>query len=106
MYFIFIRETSGYQWIEKEVLEQELVEKITDKEYQSLVIALERLLSIPFSYKAKDFISKYRKPLLSQSQNQEIPKVKYGEDGRAYITTYGEYICKFLKMLACLVDVN
>lgn len=61
-----------------------------DKEYTNFINALDRLIALPYSYKAKDFISQYRKPMLQQLSSQtEVPAVKYDEDGRAYITVYG-----------------
>ncbi|XP_018570563.1 28S ribosomal protein S9, mitochondrial [Anoplophora glabripennis] len=79
---------SGYQWISKTDLEAKLVERIGDKDYDSLINALERLCNLPYSYKAKDFILQFKKPLMNQIQNFDVPKPKYDSEGRAYITTY------------------
>lgn len=69
-----------------------------DKEYVNFINAMERLVALPYSYKVVDFIDKYRKPLLRQLAVQtELPEVKYDEDGRAYITTYGKNFC-YLKV--------
>ncbi|CAD7093474.1 unnamed protein product [Hermetia illucens] len=78
----------GYEWLSKEKLEDRLVEKIADIEYTNFVSAMERLLSIPFSYKAKEFIDKYRVPLIAQTTVDEVPKPQYDEKGVAYVTTY------------------
>lgn len=77
------------QWIAKEELENELVETLADLEYRNFVNAMDRLVSLPYSYRVKDFISKYRKPLLVQTNTYEIAKPKYDADGRMYVTTYG-----------------
>lgn len=68
-----------------------MVERIGDKDYDSLINALERLSNLPYSYKVKDFIIQYTKPLMSQLQNFDVPKPKYDSEGRAYVTTYGMY---------------
>lgn len=88
---IYFRELTGFQWLTKEQLEKQLVEVITEKEYENFVTVMERLCTHPFSYKAKDFIQKYRTPLLSQTVTLEVPKPSYDQDGRAYVTTYGNY---------------
>lgn len=96
------RLTTGYKWLDKEVLESHLMEIITPKEYDSFLNAMEKLLSLPYSYKVSDFIAKYRTPLMSQTKNQEIPQLKYEADGRAYITTYGSYlVIRRLSKLVC-----
>ncbi|XP_026472421.1 28S ribosomal protein S9, mitochondrial-like [Ctenocephalides felis] len=81
-------DTSGSVWLGKEALEDMVLEQLIDKEYNNFVSAMDRLVAEPYSYRIKDFIEKFRKPLMSQTKTYEVPKVKYGEDGRAYITTY------------------
>lgn len=75
-------------WLTKEQLEQTLVEKITDLEYDNFKVVMERLVSLPYSYRHKDFIEKYRKPLATQRFALEIPKPSYDDEGRAFVTTY------------------
>lgn len=67
------------------------MERLTDKDYDNFVNTMERLVNLPFSYKVQDFIFSYRKALLGQTKNLEIPKLKYDSDGKAYVTTYGVY---------------
>ncbi|XP_004922386.1 28S ribosomal protein S9, mitochondrial isoform X2 [Bombyx mandarina] len=78
----------GSMWVNKDQLEQLLVEKISDLEYDNFKVVMERLVSLPYSYRYKDFIEKFRKPLAVQKFALEIPKPNYDEEGRAYITTY------------------
>jgi hypothetical protein len=40
---------------------------------------MERLLEHPYSYRLKDFIEKFRKPMLIQTGALEIPKVSHTE---------------------------
>ncbi|XP_049876964.1 28S ribosomal protein S9, mitochondrial [Pectinophora gossypiella] len=75
-------------WLSKEQLEQSLVEKLTDLEYDNFKVVMERLVSLPYSYRSKEFIEKYRKPLASQKFALEIPKPGYDDEGRAFVTTY------------------
>lgn len=67
------------------------MEEILDIEYNNFVNAINRLVDMPYSYNIKDFIMKYRVPLLAQKSVNEILKPKYDEDGRQYVTIYGEY---------------
>lgn len=71
-------------------MELRLVEKISDIEYNSFITSMERLVAHPYSYKCKDFIDKYTKPLMDKSSQLEIPKPQIDEQGRQYITTYGK----------------
>lgn len=82
---------SGSQWLPKAELEKVLVETIEDIEYDNFVNAMTRLSSLPFSYRVKEFIYTYRKPLIADSTSNEIPKPNYDEQGRMVITTYGEF---------------
>ncbi|CAH0401216.1 unnamed protein product [Chilo suppressalis] len=78
----------GSVWFTKEQLEKTLVETIEDIEYTNFKNVMERLVSLPYSYRCKDFIEQFRKPLTTQRFALEIPKPNYDEDGRAFITTY------------------
>ncbi|XP_026729499.1 28S ribosomal protein S9, mitochondrial [Trichoplusia ni] len=75
-------------WLTKDQLEQVLVENITDLEYDNFKAVMERLASLPYAYRFKEFIEKFRKPLSSQRFALEIPKPGYDSEGRAFITTY------------------
>ncbi|EDW15331.1 28S ribosomal protein S9, mitochondrial [Drosophila mojavensis] len=81
-------ETAGFQLLPKDQLERVLVEHIADIEYQNFTNAMDRLISLPYSYKSKAFIERYLKPLIDQSKQLEVPKPKIDEQGRQYITTY------------------
>ncbi|CAH0713281.1 unnamed protein product, partial [Brenthis ino] len=65
-----------------------LVERINELEYENFKLVMERLVTLPYSYRFKEFIEKYRKPLAAQRFALEIPKPSYDENGRAFITTY------------------
>jgi small subunit ribosomal protein S9 len=44
-------------------------------QYSNLISAMERLLQHPYSYRLKDFIEKFRKPVLIQTTASDISKV-------------------------------
>ncbi|XP_050429959.1 28S ribosomal protein S9, mitochondrial [Adelges cooleyi] len=77
---------TGSQWLTKEDLEKITVEKLSDHEYNSFVVAIERLLKHPCSYKFVEFISQYQKPMMSTKTLIEPLPVEYTKDGRAYVT--------------------
>lgn len=82
------RNLSGTEWILKEQLEDFLVEQIADLEYNNFVNAMDRLVNHSYSYRNKDFIEKFRKPLMDTSNTYNIPKPEYDESGRCYVTVY------------------
>jgi small subunit ribosomal protein S9 len=75
-------------WVTKEQLEQMIVESITDIEYDNFKVVMERIVSLPYSYRCREFIERFRKPMAAQRFALEIPKPSYDENGCAYITTY------------------
>ncbi|XP_053962028.1 28S ribosomal protein S9, mitochondrial isoform X2 [Anastrepha ludens] len=79
---------TGFEWLPKDQLEKILVEQINDLEYINFTNAMDRLVSLPFSYKSRDFINKFAKPLMDQTNQLEIPKPKFDTDGRQFVTTY------------------
>jgi small subunit ribosomal protein S9 len=89
--FFHFSELTGTEWITKDQLQLILVEQIADLEYDNFVNAMHRLATQPYSYKAKEFIDKYRKPLMSQTNTYNIPQLQYDPDGRGFITVYGEF---------------
>lgn len=84
------RELTGFQWFNKDSLEEKLVETIQDKEYNTFINAIDRLSMMPYSYRVKDFVMGYCSPLIKQLRDAEIPKPMYDSEGRAYVTTYGK----------------
>lgn len=65
------------------------METIADIEYNNFTNAMDRLISLNYSYKSKNFIDKFTKPLMDQTLQLQIPKPQFDEQGRQYITTYG-----------------
>nr|XP_014098407.1 28S ribosomal protein S9, mitochondrial isoform X2 [Bactrocera oleae] len=79
---------TGFQWLTKDQLEAILVEQINELEYTNFTNAMDRLVSLPFSYKSRDFINKFAKPLLDQTKQLEIPKPQFDAEGRQFVTIY------------------
>lgn len=80
---------SGSTWIDQDKLELMLVETITNIEYTNFVSALDRLANHSYSYRHKDFIEKFRRPLSSSKSIEDIPKPAIDKDGKSVVTTYG-----------------
>uniref|UniRef100_A0A182MQ67 28S ribosomal protein S9, mitochondrial n=1 Tax=Anopheles culicifacies TaxID=139723 RepID=A0A182MQ67_9DIPT len=83
-----ILDTTGSEWLPKELLEKKIVETISDIEYENFVSAMQRLVSHPLSELAKAFVNEYRKPLISKLENDTIPTPQHDADGRQYVTIY------------------
>lgn len=80
-------------------MQDKIIEEISDKQYEEFIATMDRLLAHPYSYKCKDFILNYRHVLRSQSEDRSIIEPKVGEDGRQYVTTYGNYLPILLQIL-------
>lgn len=78
-------------WLTKELLQDKIIETITDKQYADFTSMMDRLYQHPYSYQIKDFIMQYRRNLIVQYKGREIVEPKIGEDGRKYVTTYGSF---------------
>lgn len=76
----------------KEKLENAIIETITDKQYADFIIMMDRLVAHPYSYRVKDFIMKYRQSIHIQVNSMDVATPKIGEDGRSYVTYYGNFL--------------
>uniref|UniRef100_A0A182N8V7 28S ribosomal protein S9, mitochondrial n=1 Tax=Anopheles dirus TaxID=7168 RepID=A0A182N8V7_9DIPT len=83
-----ILDTTGSEWLPKELLEKKIVEIISDIEYDNFISAMNRLVSHPLSERAKEFVYDYRKPLISKLENDTIPTPQHDADGRQSVTIY------------------
>ncbi|XP_072749819.1 small ribosomal subunit protein uS9m-like [Anoplolepis gracilipes] len=75
----------GSTWLPKKDIENLLIENIIDREYDYLITSLERLCDHPLSKRATDLIMKYRKKLISLSNETTIPPLEHDSTGRPYI---------------------
>ncbi|XP_042222270.1 28S ribosomal protein S9, mitochondrial-like [Homarus americanus] len=76
-------------WVTKDQLENILLEKLKDSHYEFFIKSMNRLVDHPYSYRAKDFILRFRKPISSSIKLQEIPKLMFTAEGTPYIATTG-----------------
>lgn len=83
---------SGSEWINQDQLELKLVENIQPVEHRYFVNVMNRLVEHPYSFRVKDFIDLYRRPLMNQTIILDIPKPHIDQDGRSFITVYGKLI--------------
>ncbi|XP_030762838.1 28S ribosomal protein S9, mitochondrial [Sitophilus oryzae] len=79
---------SGYQWIDKRALEVQVVETLSDRDYNSFINALERLSQLPYSYREKEFIFQFNKPLMSHTKTYDAIKPHIDQDGNQIVTVY------------------
>ena len=70
---------AGSEWIKFMALKAQLMERITEKEHEYMIEALERLAQHPYSARAKDFFMKYRTPLVAVTKSMEYPPLTYEE---------------------------
>lgn len=99
---------SGFTWLNQNQLELRLVETIKEIEHSNFVNAMTRLANHPYSYRVKDFIETFSRPLLNQTITMEIPKPQVDQDGRSFITVYGE-LCKLSSSADCysiIINLN
>ncbi|XP_053637395.1 small ribosomal subunit protein uS9m isoform X2 [Cherax quadricarinatus] len=79
----------GTEWVKKEQLEDILLEKLKDKQYEFFVRSMNRLLDHPFSYRVEEFIMKFRKHVQISVIHKEIPKLMFTAEGTPYMAAVG-----------------
>jgi len=77
------------EWITKETLEINTVEKIKDDEYAHFITLLERVCSHPLAYMQSEFIMQYRLEISLQALQIEVPKIETDENGRTFARAEG-----------------
>lgn len=92
-------ELASSQWLNYLDMSKLLLEKFDETKYRSLIEALDRLVSHPYSRRAQDFIMKFRKEVKEVSSQMEIPPLMYDQDGRPYMSARG-------KRRFCVADVT
>nr|XP_045595910.1 28S ribosomal protein S9, mitochondrial-like isoform X1 [Procambarus clarkii] len=80
----------GSEWVTKEHLEGILVENLKDEQYEFFIRSMNRLVDHPYSYRAKDFIMKYRKDVPSTIKHKDIPKLMFTSEGTPYMVARGK----------------
>lgn len=77
-------------WLDKDQLQERVIEELKDTQYEEFVAIMDRLLQHPYSYKCKEFIMQNRRNLVINQRGREIIEPKIDEDGRKYVTTCGK----------------
>ncbi|XP_057686154.1 28S ribosomal protein S9, mitochondrial [Corythoichthys intestinalis] len=77
------------RWLQKEELEELLVEPISVHDYTHFLQLMERLLSLPYCATEEQFVLNYRQQLEAQSIKQTIPTMEKDEKGVAFSTSEG-----------------
>lgn len=79
------------RWINKEELCNITLENISDEDFNELLIVLERLTALPFSYRVRDEIFSYRVTSEGVSTDKlEIIIPQYDDTGRAFVEFQGQ----------------
>ena len=82
---------SSTRWIQLEELQKVLIEDVKEQEYADLLLAFERLLELPFAYKAKDFIYQYRREVGNVGDStSNIIQPEYDAEGRGFVELTGQ----------------
>lgn len=76
---------NGSDWLEKSKLENILLEKLSDSEYEYFIKSMQRLADHPVSKHVEPFIMEYRKSLTKTNENIELPKPQYDNDNRPFV---------------------
>ena len=81
---------SATRWMDLDEMKDKFKEVIKEEHVDDLIKALERLVELPFSYKAKDFIFKFRVPLSDVSDGMDsIIQPEYDAEGRGFVEYIG-----------------
>lgn len=78
--------TVGADWLSKAALEKMLIEDLHDAEYNHFIQTITRVADHPLSNKISESITKYRKKLVTLTQNIQLPPMEYDSNGRPFIT--------------------
>jgi len=77
------------EWLTQNELQNNVVEKVSDKDYQHFVVLMDRLAGHPLSHTQEEFIMKFRKPIDLQSKKLEIPEIEIDSNGRSFARAEG-----------------
>ena len=81
---------AGTEWIKFEPFKRQLMERVTEKEFDYMIASFERLAQHPYSARVKELFLKYRTPLVAVTKSMEYPPPTYDEGSqRAYADAEG-----------------
>jgi len=82
---------SASRWMTRDELSNALIETVREPEYNDLINGYNRLIELPFSYKAKEFIFKYRLPLgEAVDATSHVPQPEFDVEGRSFAEFVGQ----------------
>lgn len=83
---------SSTRWVNLKELKTMLLEPdLKDDHLTEILTAFERLIELPFAYKVKDFIFKFRRELGEISTaTKDISKPEYDLEGRSFVEHIGQ----------------
>jgi len=73
------------RWVTVEEMSKICLETVTEAEHKEFLIVLERLTSLPFSYRVRDEIFKWRMKEVALADKQQFITPKFDEQGRAWV---------------------
>lgn len=77
--------SSGREWVEHDKFALNLIENISEAQYQYFVNCLQHLADHPYSNRVKQFLDQHSKELAGQSTNLQLPELKQDEStGQIY----------------------
>lgn len=77
------------RWLDREEVTKVCLENVSEEEYKDLMSVLERLTNLPFSYRVRDDIFKWRAGERSGATQQEFITPQFDEQGRAVVQFEG-----------------
>eukprot|EP00092_Neocalanus_flemingeri_P020772 GFUD01022508.1.p1 GENE.GFUD01022508.1~~GFUD01022508.1.p1 ORF type:complete len:398 (+),score=132.89 GFUD01022508.1:50-1243(+) len=77
------------RWVTKEETEKICLETVTETELKEFLVVLERLVSLPFSYRVKEDIFRWRVKEGSSTAQQQYVTPQFDEMGRAWVEVEG-----------------
>ena len=77
------------RWMTQEEVSAVCLETVSESEYNEFITVLERLVSLPFSYKVRDDVFKWRVKEAVGASKSEFIMPEIDEDGRAFVEVEG-----------------
>lgn len=78
------------RWMSLEELKKLTLEEISENDYKDFIHVLDRLVALPFSYRVRDDIFKYRISESVALSEQAFITPQYDEQGRAFVEAKGQ----------------
>lgn len=90
--FFLFRNLPSSRWLNKDELEEFLLETISDKHYTDFIKTMDRLLAHPYSFRSREFIMNYRKDMGIKKVTARANIKETLEDGRTSVTITSKHL--------------